>query len=116
MPVVIGLISLIGALIVNVSFNAEKVAFVGLVDKAGKVTKCGAVKPENRAAIISHIKEMQEKNSVNGEEHSYETGNVYSYEFFNKMGGGQAFTLTKLECEEAIERIVRKSNRTHRNG
>ena len=116
MPVVLGLISILGALLINVSFDAEKVEYVGIVDKAGKVMKCEAIKPENKEAIVTHIKSLQESNSVNGQEHMYETGNVYSYEFFNKMGGGQVFTLTKKECQEGINRILLNSSKARRNG
>ena len=116
MPVLIGLISILGALIVNVSFDAEKVAFHGLVGKNGEVTKCEAVKPKHRTAIIEHIKDMQEHNSLNGQEHMYETGNVYSYEFFNKNGGGQVFTLTVKECTEGLERIINRTRPARING
>ena len=53
MNVLIGLISILGALLINVSFDAEKVEYVGIVDKAGKVMKCEAIKPENREAIVT---------------------------------------------------------------
>ena len=116
MPVFIGLISILGALLVSVSFNAEKVAFHGLVGKNGEVFKCEAVKSENRSAIVAHIKDMQENNSLNGQEHQYETGNVYTYEFFNKIGGGQVFTLTEKECTEGLERIINRTSKGHING
>ena len=67
MPKSTGLISILGALLINVSFDAEKVEYVGIVDKAGKVMKCEAIKPENREAIVAHIKSLQESNSVNGQ-------------------------------------------------
>ena len=116
MPVFIGLISILGALMVSVSFNAEKVAFHGLVGKNGEVFKCEAVKPEHRESIVAHIKAMQSNNSLNGQEHMYETGNVYSYEFFNKNGGGQVFTLTAKECTEGLERIINRTRPDHING
>ena len=116
MPVFVGLISILGALIVNVSFDAEKVAFHGMVGKNGEVSKCEVVKPQNRDVIVKHIKFLQEHNSVNGQEHLYETGNVYVYEFFNRLSGGQVFSLTKKECNEGIIRILIKSDNRFRNG
>ena len=116
MPVFIGLISIVGALIVSVSFNAEKVAFHGLVGKNGEIHECKAVKAENRETIIKHIKYLQAHNSVNGQEHLYETGNVYVYEFFNKLMGGQVFSLTEQECNEGIDRILIKSDKRFKNG
>ena len=59
---------------------------------------------------------MQENNSLNGQEHQYETGNVYTYEFFKKICGGQVFTLTEKECTEGLERIINRTSKGHING
>ena len=116
MPVFVGLISILGALVINVSFDAEKVEYHGMVGKNGEIHECEVIKPENRDLIVNHIKYLQQHNSVNGQEHLYETGNVYVYEFFNRLSGGQVFSLTKKECNEGIERILIKSDTRFRNG